>query len=59
MNRNQIAVLFDRYVKTIGKHINNALQEELAELPTVAKFAIVQKEWGRGCSRGIGGAGGR
>lgn len=33
-------------MKTIGKHINNALQEELAGLPTVAKFAIVQKEGG-------------
>ena len=24
LNRNQIATLFDRDVKTIGKHINNA-----------------------------------
>ena len=37
LNRNQMAVLFDRDVKTIGKHINNALNEELA--PVVAKFA--------------------
>lgn len=29
LNRNQIALLFDRDVKTIGKHINNALREEL------------------------------
>ena len=29
LNRNQIATLFDRDVKTIGKHINNALKEEL------------------------------
>ena len=29
LNRNQIALLFDRDVKTIGKHINNALKEEL------------------------------
>lgn len=29
LNRNQIAQLFDRDVKTIGKHINNALKEEL------------------------------
>lgn len=35
-----MAVLFDRDVKTIGKHINNALQEELA--PVVAKFAPTQ-----------------
>ena len=27
LNRNQIALLFDRDVKTIGKHINNALKE--------------------------------
>ena len=30
LNRHQIALLFDRDVKTIGKHINNALREELA-----------------------------
>ena len=41
LNRNQMAVLFDRDVKTIGKHINNALQEELA--PVVAKNAPTQK----------------
>lgn len=39
LNRNQIATLFDRDVKTIGKHINNALMEELAGYPVVAKFA--------------------
>ena len=42
LNRNQLAILFDRDVKTIGKHINNALKEELS--PTVAKFATVQKD---------------
>ena len=42
LNRNQMAVLFDRDVKTIGKHINNALQEELA--PVVAKNAPTQNE---------------
>ena len=41
LNRNQMAVLFDRDVKTIGKHINNALHEELA--PVVAKYAPTQK----------------
>jgi hypothetical protein len=30
LNRQQLSVLFDRDIKTIGKHINNALQEELA-----------------------------
>lgn len=39
LNRNQIAKLFDRDVKTIGKHINNALKEELDGLPVVANFA--------------------
>ncbi len=41
LTRNQMALLFDRDVKTIGKHINNALREEL-EGPVnsvVAKFA--------------------
>lgn len=53
LNRNQIATLFDRDVKTIGKHINNALQEELAGLPTVAKFATVQKEGDRTVTRNV------
>ena len=39
LNRQQMAMLFDRDVKTIGKHINNALVEELQGLPVVAKFA--------------------
>ena len=30
LNRNQIAQLFGRDIKTIGKHINNALKEELS-----------------------------
>lgn len=29
LNRKQLAELFGRDVKTIGKHINNALKEEL------------------------------
>jgi len=39
LNRQQIANLFDRDIKTIGKHINNALKEELADFSVVAKFA--------------------
>ena len=39
LNRNQIAKLFDRDVKTIGKHITNALKEELSSVSVVAKFA--------------------
>ena len=39
LNRQQMAELFDRDVKTIGKHINNALSEELVDQVVVAKFA--------------------
>ncbi|MDR1341355.1 MAG: virulence RhuM family protein [Prevotellaceae bacterium] len=39
LNRQQIALLFGRDVKTIGKHINNALKEELQAFSVVAKFA--------------------
>ena len=66
LNRNQIAELFGRDVKTIGKHINNALREELAtetetnvsdvnnpKNPTVAKFATVQIEGGREVTRQV------
>ena len=60
LNRQQMAKLFGRDVKTIGKHISNALKEELAPTVadnatvrvdglggTVAKFATVQTEGGR------------
>ena len=67
LNRQQMAQLFGRDIKTIGKHINNALHEELAPVPidanfatiensknpTVAKFAIVQKEGGRLVTRQV------
>ena len=53
LNRQQLAELFARDVKTIGKHINNALKEELAGMATVAKFAIVQSEGGRVVTRNI------
>lgn len=38
LNRQQMAALFDRDVKTIGKHITNALREEL-DISVVANFA--------------------
>ena len=44
LNRNQIAQLFGRDVKTIGKHINNALREELNGLSVVAKFATTASD---------------
>lgn len=40
LNRHQISSLFDRDVKTIGKHINNVFSEgELEKELVVAKFA--------------------
>ena len=39
LNRNQMSVLFCKDVKTISKHVNNALREELSEFPVVANFA--------------------
>lgn len=53
LNRHQLAILFGRDVKTIGKHINNALNEELFGFATVANFATVQKEGNRSISRNI------
>lgn len=53
LNRNQIALLFDRDVKTIGKHINNALKEELDGISTIANFATVQIEGNRRVTRNI------
>ncbi len=52
LTRNQMAKLFDRDVKTIGKHISNALKEEL-DGSTVAKFATVQTEGNREVTREI------
>lgn len=52
LSRNQMAELFDRDIKTIGKHINNALREEL-DNSTVAKFATVQNEGSREVERFI------
>ena len=52
LNREQLSILFDRDVKTIGKHINNALKEEL-DNSTIAKFATVQTEGNRKVTRDI------
>ncbi len=43
LNRNQMADLFGRDVKTIGKHINNALNEEL-DNSVVANFATTASD---------------
>lgn len=53
LNRQQLAELFGRDIKTIGKHINNALNEELSDIPTVAKFATVGIEGGRTVTRQV------
>lgn len=39
LNRLQMATLFDRDVKTIGKHVQNAIEEELSDFSVVANFA--------------------
>ncbi len=44
LNRQQIALLFKRDIKTIGKHINNALKEELKGISVVAKFATTASD---------------
>ncbi|MGO4906615.1 virulence RhuM family protein [Flavobacterium sp. W20_MBD1_R3] len=44
LNRIQLADLFDRDVKTIGKHISNALREELEGIQVVAKFATTASD---------------
>ena len=44
LNRLQMTQLFGRDVKTIGKHINNALNEELQGISVVAKFATTASD---------------
>lgn len=55
LNRQQMSLLFGRDIKTIGKHIGNALKEELSNTPnsTVAKFATVQNEGNRQVERQV------
>lgn len=43
LNRKQMSELFNRDIKTIGKHINNAFKEELDSDVVVAKFATTTK----------------
>lgn len=45
LNRHQLAELFDRDVKTVGKHINNVFKEgELDKNSVVAKFATTAED---------------
>lgn len=54
LNRQQLAELFGRDVKTIGKHVNNVFREkELDKEATVANFATVQLEGGRTVERQV------
>ena len=54
LNQNQIAKLFDRDVKTIGKYISTALKEELDNIESnVAEFATVQMEGNREVERNV------
>ena len=53
LNRQQLATLFGRDIKTIGNHIANAVKEELQGMATVAKFATVQTEGGREVTRQV------
>jgi hypothetical protein len=54
LNRQQLALLFGRDIKTLGKHINNVFSEgELIKEATVAKFATVQMEGERKIERQI------
>lgn len=53
LNRQQMSELFDRDVKTIGKHVNNALAQELKGIPTIANFATLQKEGDRWVNRNV------
>jgi len=52
LNAVQMSELFGRDYKTIRKHINTALKEEL-DNSTIAKFATVQKEGNREVTRNI------
>ena len=53
LTRPQLALLFGRDVRTIGKHISNAVREELEGESTVAKFATVQREGQRTVTRQV------
>ena len=52
LNADQMDKLFDRDYKTIKKHINNVLNEELDD-STVSNYATVQYEGNRDVTRNI------
>lgn len=53
LNVNQMSELFGRDSKTIRKHIDNALREELDKVSTCQNFLQVQKEGNRNITRNI------
>ncbi len=54
LNRQQLSLLFDRDIKTIGKHINKVFSDgELGMVSTVVKIATVQQEGERTVEREI------
>jgi prophage maintenance system killer protein len=54
LNLNQISLLLQKDKSVISRHINNVFKEgELDKIPTVAKFATVQKEGNRAINREI------
>ncbi len=44
LNRHQLSILFNRDIKTIGKHVVNALREELKGFSVVANFATTASD---------------
>ncbi|MDR3142338.1 MAG: hypothetical protein LBU37_11535, partial [Tannerellaceae bacterium] len=52
LNRQQMSELFGRDIKTVGKHINNALDEELNQKNYVAAISRARQigTWGYGTS---------
>ena len=53
VTQQQMATLFSRDPTTIGRHVRNALREELAGLATTADFAVVRNEGGRLVERNV------
>ena len=53
LNVNQMSELFGRDSKTIRKHIDNALREELDKVSTCQNFLQVQKDGNRNITRNI------
>ena len=53
VTQQQLATLFGRDPTTIGRHVRNALREELADLATTADFAVVRNEGGRQVERKV------